>query len=1026
MLICASYEAAGHPSASHGGWGFHAAAALILGLGAIVTGLVFMRGQARLLRQAHAQFAESCHSEADRIGLASAINQASDAIVIIDTAGTIQYVNPAFTVLTGYTAEEAIGRNPRFLKSGRQDKVFYRDLWNTILAGGSWEGDVVNRRKDGSLYVEEMKITPVRDSLGTICRFIAIKHDATARRTTEEAQSLLASIVESSDDAIFSTALDGRIISWNRGAEVLYGYTAAEILGKPLGILVSPEEHDALQRNRQTLMGGGSLRYFDGAALRKDGKRIEATVPAYAIRDAGERIVAHAAIVRDISQSKEAERVRGLLASIVESSSDGILSNTLDGTILSWNKGAEAIWGYPTSEVIGKRLSILAPPDGHKEQAQVLERIRRGENCQLESVTVKADGSHLDIAITVSPIRNSAGEVTGCSTIARDISGQKRAEEALRQSEEKYRSLVANIPDVVWTADVKGDPVYVSSSCERVFGYTAEEICRPGAFYRLIHPEDLPRFEVAVREMHEACERGSQGSQTFGLEYRLRRKDGQWIWVLTKATGAYQREGEIYVDGVASDITERKLLEQQLADQVAHDPLTGLPNRQVFEESFERALELARRREEKLALLYLDVDSFKLVNDTVGHLAGDKLLKQVAQRLSGCLRESEMLAHVGGDEFMLVLAGLDESEIAPRIAERMLGSLSAPFHAEGHEVFLSASIGIASYPEDGQDLLSLQRCADAAMLTAKRQGRNRFQVFTLAMGVAASRRLEIETELHHALERREFSLYYQPKIELATGSIAGVEALLRWENPKLGTVAPSEFIPIAEETGLIVPISRWVVQEACRQERAWREAGCEPVQIAVNVSAVQLAGGNLPGMIGRALADNGTHAGCLDLEVTESAIMHDVNDSVRQLAELKQLGVSISLDDFGTGYSSLSYLVRFPIDHLKIDQGFIRRMDGAESSMILVHGIIALAHGLGMKTVAEGVESERDLESLKEMGCDLAQGFLLAKPMPPEYIGQMLSVHPRPVPYGAAARPGRSTRANGLGFPEPHIKPLVN
>lgn len=990
--MCALYKAAGIAGFfQHGNWIFQFAVVAALGLVSGISSLGFVQA---ILRRTHLHSSEYRQIEADLMSLTVAIEQASEAIVITDATGNIQHINPSFTALTGYSKSEAIGKNPRLIQSGRQNQQFYKDLWDTILAGKRWHGEPVNRRKDGTLYVEEMAITPVCSPDGAISRFVAIKSDATSRKGAQDAQAALGCIVESSEDAILSASPDGRIASWNRGAETLYGYTAQEILGQSLSILLLSENHEPLKHNLALLLRGESIPAFDSVVITKDGKHVEASIRAFPIRNGTGQVVGTGAIVRDISVRKQAEQAQGMLASIVESSSVGIFSNALDGTFLTWNKGAEAIWGYRPEEVIGRSIDILGQPERHKEQARVLGRCLRGESCEFESPTVRADGVVIDTAMTVSAARNCTGEVVAISTIARDISAHKQAEEALRQGEEKYRSLVANIPDTIWTSDSHGDPTFVSPSCERVCGYTPDEICRPGVWQALIHPEDLSGYRAA-REILSVPAQPSGERPRHDQEFRIRRKDGRWIWVHSKATGAYEKLGKTYVDGVLSDVTERKDLQHKLAHQATHDALTGLPNRQAFEARFQRALDLASIQNERLALLYLDLDGFKLINDTVGHLSGDHLLLQTAQRLSGCLREGDILARSGGDEFMFVLTEMHDPQAAPRIAERLLGALSPAFHAGGKEIFIHASIGIALYPEDGQDLLGLQRSADEAMLDAKRRGKNRFQTFTPALGEAAGRRVAIETELHHALERREFSLQFQPKINLETGAIAGVEALLRWFNPNLGTVRPSEFIVIAEETGLILPISKWVLWEACRHARSWCETGCGRLPISVNVSAVQLTDGTFPALVARALAEIGLESSLLDLEVTESAIMYNIEESTRQLADLKQLGVSISLDDFGTGYSSLNYLARFPIDILKIDQSFVRRMGETKRTTTLVQAIVALAHALGMKVVAEGVESEHELGALKAMNCDFGQGFLLAHPVPSEFIAQMLATKSR-------------------------------
>ena len=935
-----------------------------LALALTVAAYVAMRQQADLVCQTRAQSIRELSAEMEKAGLESAIEETSDAVVITDSEGTIQYVNPAYTRMTGYSAEEVIGRNPRLLKNSLGPAV-HQQIRETVQEGQVWRGEAANRRKDGSPYVEEITVAPVRDARGGIRRFISIRRDVTARHAANENTALLASIVEACEDAIVSSTPAGTILSWNRGAERLYGYRAEEVVGKPVSML-SPAGQE-------------------GVGLTKDGRRIQISVSTRPIRDAAGRITAHAAIIRDVTERVQAQEARAVLASIVESATDAIFRATPDGLILSWNKAAEAMYGYRAEDVVGKPVSLLAPGDAGREVARVLDRIKRGETIkQWETATAHRNGGRIDVSLTVSPVRNAAGEVVGSSCIARDISRRRRDREALRQSEEKYEWLVANLPDVVWVSDEEGQPVFASSNCEGLSGYTQEEVCQPGLWASRIHPENQPRVAAANRAVFETGE-------PLGAEYRFLRKDGRWIWIQSRCVKIEERGGRRFQHGLLSDVTERKRMEQKLAHQATHDSLTGLPNRDIFEGRCRQVLDRARRRNGMAALLYLDLDRFKRINDRLGHQAGDRLIQLAAARLAGCLRESETLSRSRGDRFMLILNDVRAPQDAVSVAERILEALATPFPVKNNEVSLGASIGIAIYPQDGTDLVMLQRAADAALFAAKHQGKQRIQLSNLEISQAASRRLAIETELHHALERNELSVHYQPQFELASGRIAAVEALVRWDNPKFGRVPANVLVPIAEESGLIVPIGARVLRDACRQAKSWRDAGYGPIQVAVNMSAVQFARGDLTETVAETLAETGLEACRLDLEVTESAIMRDVRETARQLRELKKLGVSVSLDDFGTGYSSLSYLEELPIDNLKIDRKFVQRMNGAGNNHTLVQSIVGLAHGLGMRAVAEGVETREQLGQLKAMGCDRAQCFLLAGPAPAPSIQALLA-----------------------------------
>jgi diguanylate cyclase (GGDEF)-like protein/PAS domain S-box-containing protein len=431
---------------------------------------------------------------------------------------------------------------------------------------------------------------------------------------------------------------------------------------------------------------------------------------------------------------------------------------------------------------------------------------------------------------------------------------------------------------------------------------------------------------------------------------------------------------------IASIAMEQRQLHDQLLFQAKHDPLTGLPNRLFLDDRLEQCVARSRRGGSSFAVLQIDLDRFKLVNDILGHTVGDTLLQAVAERLRGSIRQTDTLARVGGDEFTLLLTDLQSPSDARLVAHQLLKTLQEPFMALGNELFIGASIGSALYPQDAGDPCILLKRADAAMYRAKKTGKNRWHGFAPEMENVADR-MELENHLRRALERDELEVFYQPLFHIG-GSLVGMEALLRWRHPRLGLVPPGQFIPIAEETGLIVPIGNWVLKEACRQASEWQSPSGSPCRVAVNVSAIQLADHDFVQSVASALAETGLEPACLELEVTESVLMHDLETSGRQLSELRSLGVGIAVDDFGTGYSALSYLHRLPADYLKIDQSFVKEISGGTNSIRLVKAIVTMAHGLGIKVTAEGVETEQQLAVLRQLGCDQVQGFLLGRPMP--------------------------------------------
>jgi diguanylate cyclase (GGDEF)-like protein len=434
-----------------------------------------------------------------------------------------------------------------------------------------------------------------------------------------------------------------------------------------------------------------------------------------------------------------------------------------------------------------------------------------------------------------------------------------------------------------------------------------------------------------------------------------------------------------------------------------HDSLTGLPNRKMFKDYLTRSTAEARRNLHELAILFLDLDNFKRINDTLGHQAGDKLLKSLADRLSGCLRESDVLSHpardsasqlmarLAGDEFIILLPKTRGPDDAQKVARRILKSLTEPFIVDKQELYISTSIGIAMYPTDGKDSNELLKSADIAMYSAKKLGRNNYQYYSKEMNEEAIRKLKIENRLRRAVENRELELFFQPQMNVSTGKITGVESLLRWRDAKLGNVSPDVFIPIAEEYGLIVPISKWVIHEACRQAREWQDTYHDPITMSINISAVHFNGYDLEDVIAKSLRDTGLDPQYLELELTETSILQDPELAIKTLTSFKRMGLRVSLDDFGTGYSSLSYLMKLPLDKLKIDKSFIQTMKGGTRGASIVSAIVAMAHSLDMSVIAEGVESDKHLQLLRQMHCDMVQGYHIARPMPASHFEEMFA-----------------------------------
>ena len=554
--------------------------------------------------------------------------------------------------------------------------------------------------------------------------------------------------------------------------------------------------------------------------------------------------------------------------------------------------------------------------------------------------------------------------------------GRNEAEAALRRNEALLGRAEALSHVGSWEWDMRTQALQWSDETYRILGFDPYEHEPSNSLvFERIHPDDCASLKAKLSDVE------SGEALSTEMDYRVLLPDGDIRWVHTKAEMEYHDTGPLRMTGVLQDISERKRFEQKLSEMASFDTLTGLPNRNLLNDRLGQALAHASRNSGLMAVGFVDLDRFKIINDTLGHDAGDELLKEIARRLSACLRSSDTVARQGGDEFVVVLNDLARPEDATLVAQKLLDALCPPMTLSGREIVPGASLGFALYPQDGDNLQALLMSADKAMYAAKQAGRGQYRFFDPELNRAAADWLEVGAELHHALARNEFELHYQPKLDLRSGAITGVEALLRWRRPE-GLIPPNKFIPILEETGQILEVGEWVIARACRQARLWQEEGLPPLRIAVNLSPRQFQQRDLALRIRTIIDQPDFLPEYLELEITESMVMQNVDRAIATLEELRQIGIHIAIDDFGTGYSSLAVLKRFPVDCLKVDRSFVRDIPQDKDDMAITRSIIALAHSMELSVVAEGVETEAQREFLVECGCDEMQGFLFSKPLP--------------------------------------------
>lgn len=836
------------------------------------------------------------------------------------------------------------------------------------------------------------------------------------RQHAEAELRKLSSAIEQTADSVVITDPDGVIEYVNPAFEQTTGYSRGEALGRKPNLVKSGQhDDDFYQRLWETIRRGEPFREIF-INRRKNGSIYYEEKTITPLKDDKGHITHYVSAGKDISSrmnaEQEARRTQHFLDAVVENLPNILfVKDAKDLRFLRFNKAAEETFGYSRTEMLGKNDYDFFP----RSEADFFttmdrEALNTGElmDIPFESVQTRHQGERW-LHTRKIPILDESGRPQYLLGISEDITERRLAEDrAARLGRILERS--SNEIYVFDAATLRF--TQVNQGALKNLGYTLDEL-------RQLTPVDIkPAFTPGqFRELIEPLRRGDEEMLTFETEHK--RKDGSLYPVEVRLQLSSVEAPPVFV-AIISDITERRQAQERLNYLAFFDTLTGLPNRLLLIDRIRQAILESERHERLVAILFLDLDRFKLVNDTLGHEAGDLLLKSVAQRLTGCVRHGDTVARLGGDEFTVVLADVAHVDDVGRVAQKVLDVFTQPFLLAGQELFVSPSIGITLYPFDDKDPEALLKNADAAMYHAKDSGRNTFRFFTTDLNTRAARRLDLETALRYALERGEFVLHYQPQVDLTSGRITGLEALIRWQRPGSGPglVSPLDFIPLAEETGLIVPIGEWVLRTACAQNQAWQEAGLPALRMSVNIAARQFQQQNLAEVVARALKETGLDSRWLMLEITESTVMRDAGAAIETLRQIGAMGVGLSVDDFGTGHSSLSYLKRFPLNCLKIDKSFIDDIITDPSDAAITTAIISMAGSLEIKVIAEGVETLAQLKFLSARGCDAMQGYYFSKPLPTAALASLLAKNKR-LEMGPAAALPRGAKKTGARSKRP-------
>lgn len=907
----------------------------------------------------------------------------TDSQIILDASGRIQFIAENLLVKLGYNADELLNNNVNAIL-GKSDFLFQQNQNIEVKIPEIKQIKKKLKTKQGEKIIALIYWAKIHKNNKLKGVFLLIK-DITDSHHLQEARRNEKKFYQLAETVPIATFIyqDKQFVYVNSAMETLTGYGKNTLLAMNCWQVIHPDFHQKIKKSlqhkkntQQPVTWRGEIKMLTQAG---EERWVDFTVKLIKF----DRKVGLLGTAFDLSDRKKMERtIKGSeerYRNLIELSPAAIFVHK-KGKLVFVNPTALKLLGTRNSKlVLGQPLQKFWLED-YKALIQSQFKQASQNNGILDPVEhqlIRVDGHRIQMASTFTPVIYE-GE-PAIMTTGIDITERKQAEQALRESEARYKQLLGSVTDYIYTVRVKHGKAIATEhghGCIAVTGYSPEEYqADPQLWYEIVYSEDL---EPVRNQTAQILTEGKAEP----LEHRIIHKNGELRWVRNTPVVRKDAHGQIVsYDGLISDITERKHAEEKVNYQAFHDLLTGLPNRALYNQRLLEALTKAQHQGHHLAVMFLDLDRFKTINDTLGHAIGDLLLQQVAQRICHCLRQNDTLSRWGGDEFTLLLPQIHTPDDAVHVAQRIIAALKPVFDLDGHPLHITTSIGMAVYPQDGQDMETLLGNADVALYQAKEQ-RSTYRMYSATMNSQASELLALQNSLHAALERGEIQVHYQPQVNVKTRKIFGMEALVRWQHPEFGLVPPSRFIPLAEETGLIVEIGEWVLRNACEQNQSWLQAGFSPIRMGVNLSARQFQEANLVEMVGETLARTGLPADLLELEITETIAMQNVEWTGKVLGQLQSLGVHLSMDDFGTGYSSLSYLQKFPFHSLKVDRSFVRDISIDEQDRAIAQAVIALGRALNLRVIAEGVETVEQLEVLRGMHCEDMQGFLFSPPIP--------------------------------------------